>query len=55
MSTWNNLLKGLLYTMSILWSAWLIFKSHELLDNYITVSILIMSMIFNDLLNKKED
>lgn len=47
-----NILKGVLYFISVLWSAWLIFKSKNLVDGYITVIILLSSMVVNDLLTK---
>jgi len=50
-----NLLKASLYTISILWAAWLIFKSNNLFDSYITVIVLLLSMIFNDLLDIKDN
>jgi len=39
-----------LYMSSIIWTAWLIFKSTEMLDSYITVIIMMSSMIINDLM-----
>ena len=51
----KNVLKVLLYIVSILWAAWLIFKSTNILDSYITVIVMLLSMVFNDLLNQKEE
>lgn len=45
----KNTLKGGLYTVSILWTAWLIFKSNNMIDGYITAVIMLSSMIINDL------
>lgn len=48
--------KILLYSISIEWTIWLLIESVNtkcfgFLDSYITLSLLILSMIFNDLID----
>lgn len=58
MKTKNNL-RALLYVVSILWVVWLIVKSYptkcfSYFDTYMTLIIIISSMIVNDLMNNKK-
>ncbi|MBT4540393.1 hypothetical protein HOC35_02675 [Candidatus Woesearchaeota archaeon] len=50
----RNRLKAGLYVMSIIWTVWLIIKSYNsvcfsIIDGYLTVFVLLSSMIINDL------
>lgn len=53
-------LKAILYLVSVIWTIWLIVKSYgtecfSMFDSYITIMVLLGSMILNDLINKREN
>lgn len=51
----RNIIGGLLYAISVLWTAYLIFSTYgtncfDLINTYLTLITLLLSMIFNDLI-----
>ncbi len=55
MTTLKNSLKALLYFMSIVWTVWIIFKAYPMkyfsyFDTYVTLILMLSSMILNDLM-----
>ena len=55
MTTLKNSLRSLLYFMSIVWTVWIILKAYPIkyfsyFDTYITLILMLSSMILNDLM-----
>lgn len=55
MTTLKNSLKAILYFMSIVWTVWIIFKAYptksfSYFDTYVTLTLMLGSMILNDLM-----